>query len=131
MKEKYVSGHHGHETLISGSTESGDNPCADEAGIASHEGLPDIGQDADQSADEQHGAPAKHVRGGHDDEVGVSKCNGRRAEEHVDLGKRPLEFGLEDQRQRADGQRRHDGDEGEDELVDYDDGLPCLAPILQ
>lgn len=129
MDKQQIRDNHRHNTLVSSSAESRDDAGGDEALVARDEALPDIGEDADEAADEDDGTAAPQVRGRDDEEVGVAQGDGRGAEQHVDLGQGLAELLLEDQRHGRDRQRRHDADEDEDELVEDDDALPRRAPV--
>lgn len=129
VDEQQISDDHGHDALVGGSAQPGDDAGPNEAAVARHQPLPDVGADADEAADEDDGAAAPEVRGGDYEKVGVAQRDGGRAEEHIDLGQGLAELPLEDQRHGRDGQRRHDADEDEDELVQQDDALPLCAPV--
>jgi hypothetical protein len=130
VEEKHVGNDHGHETFIGRSTQTRDDTSTQEAGVRGDEGLPDICQDAHNGANDEDGATTKDIGRGHNEKVGIAQRNGCHAKEQVHLGQRLAELVLKNDRERRDGQWRHDGDEGEEELVAQDYGLPCCAPVL-
>lgn len=130
MYEHNIGYYHRHETFIRGSTETRYHACTNEAWIARYEGLPYIGQDADQSTDNKNRPSAEDVRRRHNQEVCITEGDGRNAKKHVDFWDRLVEFVLEDDRERSYTEWCHDGDKSEDKLVGNHDRLPCPAPIL-
>lgn len=130
MQKQQIRNDHGHNTLIRRSPNPRDHTRGQKARVARDQPLPDVGQNTDQAAHQNDGPPADHVGGGHDEEVGVPQGHGGGAEQHVDLGQGLVELGLEEERHGRDGERRHDADEDEDELVEDDGGFPRRAPVL-
>lgn len=75
MQEHDVRNDHGHNGFVCSGAKSADYPGADEAVIAVHTRLPDIGKNAHQTTDENCGTSTEEVAEWNDDEVCIAKCN--------------------------------------------------------
>lgn len=93
--------------------------------------MPNVGEDADQPAEEDEGTAAVDVGQGDDEEVGIAEDDGSDAKEEVDLGDGLLKLDGEDLGKWGDGEGRENGNEDKDELVENDNRLPFVGPVLE
>lgn len=131
MQEQYVCSNHRHQAFVRTCAKAADDSCTDEAVVTAHQGLPDVGEYANQPTHDDNGPAAEGVSGRYDNEVGVAERDGRGTKEHVDLRETLIKLSNKDWRHRCDAERCHDGDEDEDKLVGEDDCLPCWRPVLR
>lgn len=83
MDESHICNDHRHDGFISRCTKSTYDACTNERIITGSRCLPDVGQDTDETTDQDGGTTSEKVAEGNNDKVRVAERNGGRSKKLV------------------------------------------------